>query len=434
MLRHLTGAYALAVLLVAAAGCSEQEPDGSAKTGPPETVTILGATSDHKKYMQRHFDQWAKTSGIHVTYVTSSDFENEAPERLRSADPPDLLLLPQPALLSQFAEKGDVKDLEKMGLFDRDELGRRMRPGLIDNGVVGGTLAGVPLSLNLKGLVWYPPQAFRKAAYQAPATWEQMLALTARIREEQKAAPWCIGIADGGATGWMTTDWIEDLVLRTAGPEVYDRWVAGELPFTAPEIKRAFTMFEQVALADGNALGGRGHIVSTTFPEALKPMFQSPPGCWLNKQSSFIVGSFPEGTKAGSDYDVFPFPAPAGSDAADGSRAVIGGDILALVQDRPAVRETARLMTTADWFRQSRAHEGGTLSAFTDVSPGDYAHPVDATHAQILNRVRTFRFDGSDSMPPAVGAGSFWRETTAWIAGRQDLDTTLRAIDASWPR
>ncbi|MBG6105932.1 ABC-type glycerol-3-phosphate transport system substrate-binding protein [Micromonospora vinacea] len=96
MLRHRAGIYALAVLLAAAAGCSEQEPDGSAKTGPPETVTILGATSDHKKYMQRHFDQWAKTSGIHVTYVTSSDFENEAPERLRSADPPDLLLLPSP--------------------------------------------------------------------------------------------------------------------------------------------------------------------------------------------------------------------------------------------------------------------------------------------------------------------------------------------------
>jgi alpha-glucoside transport system substrate-binding protein len=193
-------------------------------------------------------------------------------------------------------------------------------------------------------------------------------------------------------------------------------------------------MFEQMALAEGNALGERKRIVTTTFPQALKPMFTSPPGCWLNKQGSFIVGSFPEQAKVGADYDVFPFPAPAGSAATDGGRAVIGGDILALVNDRPAVRQTAELMTTAEWFRQSRAHEGGTLSAFAAVRSTDYAHPVDASLTKVLDRVRTFRFDGSDAMPPAVGSGSFWRQTTAWIAGRQDLDTTLRAIDASWPR
>ena len=29
-----------------------------------------------------------------------------------------------------------------------------------------------------------------------------------------------------------------------------------------------------------------------------------------------------------------------------------------------------------------------------------------------------FRFDGSDLMPAAVGAGSFWKEMTAWITGK----------------
>ena len=29
-----------------------------------------------------------------------------------------------------------------------------------------------------------------------------------------------------------------------------------------------------------------------------------------------------------------------------------------------------------------------------------------------------FRFDGADMMPAAIGSGAFWKEATAWIAGR----------------
>ena len=46
--------------------------------------------------------------------------------------------------------------------------------------------------------------------------------------------PWCVGAESGGATGWVLTDWIEDIMLRTAGPDVYDQWVAHEIPFNDP--------------------------------------------------------------------------------------------------------------------------------------------------------------------------------------------------------
>ena len=45
----------------------------------------------------------------------------------------------------------------------------------------------------------------------------------------------------------------------------------------------------------------------------------------------------------------------------------------------------------------------------------------------------TFRFDASDLMPAAVGAGSFWKEMTAWFAEDKDTQEVLKAIDASWP-
>ena len=56
------------------------------------------------------------------------------------------------------------------------------------------------------------------------------------------------------------------------------------------------------------------------------------------------------------------------------------------------------------------------------------------TAAEILADATAVRFDGSDLMPGEVGAGSFWKEMTAWISGSEDLDTALKNIDASWPK
>ena len=51
----------------------------------------------------------------------------------------------------------------------------------------------------------------------------------------------------------------------------------------------------------------------------------------------------------------------------------------------------------------------------------------------MLQNATAFRFDGSDLMPGAVGAGSFWKSMTDFVSGSIDLDTALKQIDASWP-
>src|SRR5699024_11787744 len=55
----------------------------------------------------------------------------------------------------------------------------------------------------------------------------------------ESVKPWCFGIESGGATGWPATDFLEDMVLREAGPEGYDQWVDHEIPFDDPQILSA---------------------------------------------------------------------------------------------------------------------------------------------------------------------------------------------------
>ena len=67
----------------------------------------------------------------------------------------------------------------------------------------------------------------------------------------------------------------------------------------------------------------------------------------------------------------------------------------------------------------------------TDIS----IYPSETTKeiAQVAYDSTAFLFDGSDSMPAEVGAGTFWREMTNWINGDTDLETALNNIEESWP-
>ena len=104
-------------------------------------------------------------------------------------------------------------------------------------GTVDGKFYAAPLGANVKSFVWYSPQAFKDKGYEVPKTWAELLALSDKIAADNpgdEVKPWCAGIESGDATGWPATDWIEDVMLRTAGPETYDKWVNARDPVQRP--------------------------------------------------------------------------------------------------------------------------------------------------------------------------------------------------------
>ena len=60
------------------------------------------------------------------------------------------------------------------------------------------------------------------------------------IQHADGTTPWCVGFESGPGTGWPGTDWIEDLVLRMWGPDVYDQWTSHKIPFNDERIVAAF--------------------------------------------------------------------------------------------------------------------------------------------------------------------------------------------------
>jgi len=72
------------------------------------------------------------------------------------------------------------------------------------------------------------------------------------------------------------------------------------------------------------------------------------------------------------------------------------------------------------------------VSANNNVDVSLFKNPIDKLSVEILkDQTAVARFDGSDLMPAAVGAGTFWKGMVDWINGKSTAET-LDFIEASW--
>jgi len=395
------------------------------------TVQVVGVMVDEEEIkMNESLKPFIEATGIEVQYVGTKEFEPQINVRVDGGDPPDIADFPQPGFLATFARQGKLVDVSSF--LDMEKLQDNYNQSWLDmatmEGPDGPVMAGVWHRASQKSVIWYPKAKFEAAGYEVPETWAELVELTQTIADDGDTA-WCIGIESGAATGWVATDWMENIMLRTTSPENYDKWVVGELPFSSPEVKNAAEIMSEIWLNEDYVYGGRDAIVSTFIGDSPVPMFEDPPKCWLHAQAPWITGFFGEGLEAGVDYDFFYMPP---IDEAYGKPVLVAGDIMAMFNDRPEVRALMEYFTTGasvePWIRL-----GGTLSPHNDSQLDWYTNDIDRGVAKILLEADSVRFDASDLMPGEVGSGSFWKGMTDYVSGVVDLDTALQEIDAGWP-
>ncbi len=396
--------------------------------GPEETEAEAGA-------LQAALDVLAARTGIEIIYTGARDAADQINAQVAGGNPPDIFVFPQPGKLADFARQGALFPLP-------DDVAAVMTDNHIEAwtafGNVDGTQFGIPQKADLKSLVWYQPAAFAAGGYEVPESWDDLKALSNQMIADGNT-PWCVGIESGPATGWTFTDWVEDLMLRFHGADVYDQWVANEVPFSDAKVIQVFNEVLDLWNTDGAVFAAGGSIASTGFGDNGEPLVQG--RCLMHRQASFFSSFFPEGTPAadGSEgaVDVFYFP------SVKGDKPVLGaGTLVGAFKDAPEVWEVMKYFASAEYAdeRQKAQAElkggGGALSGY--LSPAVNAdlslyQPLEQSFLEILSTAEVVRFDGSDLMPTAVGAGSFWTEGTSFVNGQLTAEEAAAAIDATWP-
>ncbi len=437
-MRRLRFVALLAIVLMIAAACSKKtETTGAAGAGPdqPNTgkVNLLSAVDPKEgKQIQPILDDKINNaqSDYQVEIEADGNFEQDVKIRAQ-AGTLDLAMLPQPGALPDLVATGNAVSLEDMG-FDIGQLEQTFGKPFMDLGVVDGKHYEIPTNINLKSMIWYPKQAFDAAGYQVPQTWDDLMKLSDQIVQDG-STPWCVGFQSEGSSGWPATDWMEDIMLRTAGPDVYDQWYKHEIPFNDPAVLAAAQKFGDIMFHPGYVLGGAAATASTAFGDAPLPMFDNPPKCWLHRQASFITAFFPSTAQAGVDYDWFPFPSidtPGGP--------LFGGEVTMAFRNAPEVKDALERFSGTDVQCAMGGYVGSSrISPNINVSNDCYANQILKDASDVLKEglsSGTARFDASDLMPAAVGSGSFWTGMIKYMQqGPDSIQGILDDIEKSWP-
>ncbi|MDH5293282.1 MAG: extracellular solute-binding protein [Acidimicrobiia bacterium] len=394
------------------------------------SVEVLGqwveAESDNFKASLQGF---VDATGIEVTYEGITDYETVLTTRVDGGNAPDLAQVAQPGLMRTFASEGKLVKLSDW--INMDQLSADYIQSFIDLGSSDGDLYGVFYKGDLKSIVWYPVQAFADAGYSVPSSWDDLVALSNQIVADGNGSPWCISIEHGDASGWVATDWLEDILLRTAPAETYDKWVTHEIAFNDPEVLEAAEYMKQIWFAPDFVYGGNTGINATFVGDTQTPMFDAEgPKCWMHKQAAWIPSFWPEGTVAGEDSSFFYFP-PIEEEF--GSPVLGGGDQFVMFNDRDEVRAVMEFLATPEAVK-GWIEAGGFVSPNQSVPLDWYSTYPNDELASILQGASTFRFDASDTMPAEVGAGTFWTGMVDWVSANGDgAEDIFARIEDSWP-
>ncbi|MGB3299524.1 MAG: ABC transporter substrate-binding protein [Phormidesmis sp.] len=430
-------AFALAIALpLSSCSQSDNGKGPGTEASPPagskgsKTVSVLGVVvGDQQAKLEAALAPFEKETGIDVIYEGTDAFTTLLPVRVDSGDAPDIAMFPQPGLMRSLAEEGALIPVTEV--LSREELQKYYPDSWIDLSTVNDKVYGIWYRAAVKSLVWYNPKSFAKKGYSIPKTWDEMIALSDQIAADG-GKPWCIGMESGNSSGWPGTDWVEDILLHTAGPDFYAQWVQHEVPFNAPQVQEAFEYFGDIVENPGYVYGGTTGALSTPWGDSIAGLFTKEPDqmpeCYLQKQGNFISTFFPDSVVLGEDVDFFPTPI---INPDYGNALLVAGDIFSMLNDTPEARQLMAYLATPT-PHEIWAKEGGFLSANKQVDLSVYPDEISQKQAKLLTSAQIVQFDASDSMPGAVGTGTFWSGMMDFVAG-QSAQAVTDKIEYYWP-
>jgi ABC-type glycerol-3-phosphate transport system substrate-binding protein len=408
-------AVVTAGLLGIATACASSTPSSSSSSGTSGTkiggsVTVWGdSTAQEQKNFLAALQPFKSQTGISVTYQgKGNNMDTALNAAVAGGSPPDVALVPDPGTLQSLAKAGKIKDLTSI-------LG-----DLTSNfGTAWNTLAsyngkqyGVWFKGANKNTIWYNPALFTQAGITSPpATWEDLIKDAAQL-----SAAGITPLSLCTDVGWPVADMWQNVYLKTAGADNYNKLAVHSLKWTDATVTTAFTTMAQLVGKTSYLAGGLSGALSNGYPACADKVFPKPPT--LPKAAMVIEGDFVVSEITGNSstytagttgaggaactadpsktpcYDFFSFPAPAADSANNG--AVQGaGDVAMLLNATPQATALIKYLAGPSGG-EIEANLGGFATPNNKVPQSAYPDTVAQADAKALVNASSFVFSLDD--------------------------------------
>jgi alpha-glucoside transport system substrate-binding protein len=427
-MRRRFALFALLALLVAliAASCGgdDEEPaagdtataeDGEAVSG---SISIMGIwVGPEAETFQTVIDGFTEQNpDAEVNYnPVGDDLPTILSTAVEGGNPPDLAAPAQPGFVQSLVDQDALQPID----FAEETISENFGDSGVAVGTFNDQLYGLFFKAGNKSTVWYNVHAYEDAGIEPPESWDDFI----QNGETLKAA----GIpaySIGGADGWTLTDLFENIYIRTAGPEMYDQLAKHEIPWTDQSVKDALTEMAKV-FADKDNIAANP--LQVDFETSVSQVFSESPEAAQVLEGAFVPGVVDHGLEAGTDFDVFEFPAINDSPPA----VVADGNMFIMFTDSPVAQAFIEYLATPE-AAEIWAQRGGFGSPNQNLDPGVYPDDLTRRTSGAIGEAEVVRWDLSDLVPPEFGATTgqgLWKLFQDFLANPNDVDGIAEQLE-----
>ncbi len=434
--RRLTIGVAILSLGLTACGGDSTSDDGGGggeTTGGAVSLPDLSGesldvaavwTGAEQKTFEKVIAGFEDKTGADVTYTSlGDDIATVLGTKVEGGSPPDVAVLPQPGLLAQFAESGDIMPVSA---DVESAVSENYAPIWTDLGSSGGEMYGVWIDASNKSTVWYNQTLFDQAGITPPKTWEDFMAASQTLSDSGVQIP----ISLAGADGWTLTDWFENVYLRSAGADMYDKLATHEIPWTDPSVTTALETLAEL-WGDEVLVGDPGVALQTDFTGSVTHVFSDDPDSAMVYEASFVAGVITDSSDftVGKDANFFAFPSVDDSEPS----VVGGGDVAVQFTDSETSQAFLTYLASPE-AAAAMVSTGSFTSANKNLDSSAYPDETSKGLGEaIVDAGDNARFDMSDLAPSAfggtVGAGE-WKVLQDFLADPSDIEGTQQELES----
>ena len=390
---------------------------------PPEVV-IIGPEFHEQQYFVEELNIIANELGIKIKYEPVSDAETFIIDNPNSSS--SIAIIPNPQGVVNLAERKLIYSLDDV-LVDNNSIFNLYPDHLIsivshEDSIYGGWTRLFPNSL-----IWYDISKFEQHNVTFDS-FETLLKDTKKIADKG-ISPWCANSESSASTGWIQTNWMEDVLLTKYGPKVYDKWSKLQINASNVKIFLSIKHIEDFIFYDNHIYNGPGSIINKEFRNLPKVLLDDSTECFMSWSGHYFRYFIPEDYQYLKDFAVTNVP------KINFENSVVGiGDNIVLTKDNELSKKVISKILSKNF--------GEIWSSYQDT---EFISANQNFNQQIINNELTkyeysivhdalqkdlFRYDASEIMARSIGSNLLWELFEEYIReGPQNLVKLLNQLD-----
>ena len=390
---------------------------------PPEVV-IIGPEFHEQQYFVEELNIIANELGLKIKYEPVSDAETFIIDNPNSSS--SIAIIPNPQGVVNLAERKLIYNLDDV-LVDNNSIFNLYPNHLVsivshEDSIYGGWTRLFPNSL-----IWYDISKFEQHNVNFD-NFETLLEGTKKIADNG-TSPWCANSESAASTGWVQTNWMEDVLLTKYGPKVYDEWSKLKIDASNVKIFLSIKHMEEFIFYENHIYNGPGSIISKEFRNLPKVLLDDSIECFMSWSGHYFRYYIPEDYQYLKDYAVTNIP------KINFENSVVGiGDNIVLTKDNELSKKVISKILSKNF--------GEIWSSYQDT---EFISANQNFNKQIINNELTkfeysivhdalqkdlFRYDASEIMARPIGSNLLWKLFKEYIReGPQNLVKLLNELD-----